>query len=70
MDSSFDNLLKLVKMDDQVTCNPEEGGCGKLNSIDQILSDPPHLFVVRKWLIVRNSLFFFSYTTEYYGNGF
>uniref|UniRef100_F6HV75 USP domain-containing protein n=1 Tax=Vitis vinifera TaxID=29760 RepID=F6HV75_VITVI len=46
MDSSFDNLLKLVKMDDQVTCNPEEGGCGKLNSIDQILSDPPHLFVV------------------------
>ncbi|XP_010256018.1 PREDICTED: uncharacterized protein LOC104596511 isoform X2 [Nelumbo nucifera] len=43
-DSSFDELLKFVEMNHQLACDPEAGGCGKLNYIHHILSSPPHVF--------------------------
>lgn len=44
-ESSFDELLNLVEMNHQLTCNPDYGGCGKLNCIHHILSSsPPHVF--------------------------
>ncbi|KAJ4972883.1 hypothetical protein NE237_006057 [Protea cynaroides] len=43
-DSSFDELLKFVEMHHQLACDPEVGGCGKLNYIHHILSSPPHVF--------------------------
>ncbi|XP_042497713.1 uncharacterized protein LOC122076477 isoform X2 [Macadamia integrifolia] len=43
-DSSFDELLKLVEMHHQLACDPEVGGCGKLNYIHHILSSAPHVF--------------------------
>ncbi|KAF8378375.1 hypothetical protein HHK36_029714 [Tetracentron sinense] len=42
--SCFDELLKLVEMNHQLACDPEAGGCGKLNYIHHILSTPPHVF--------------------------
>ncbi|KAK9272292.1 hypothetical protein L1049_002663 [Liquidambar formosana] len=43
-DRSFDELLKLVEMNHHLACDPETGGCGKLNYIHHILSTPPHVF--------------------------
>ncbi|MFS7939786.1 putative ubiquitinyl hydrolase 1 transcription factor C2H2 family [Helianthus anomalus] len=43
-DGSFDELLNLVEMNHQLACDPEDGGCGKLNYIHHILSNPPHVF--------------------------
>lgn len=43
-ESSFDELLNLVEMNHQLACDPEDGGCGKLNYIHHILSTPPHVF--------------------------
>ncbi|XP_050220988.1 uncharacterized protein LOC126671275 [Mercurialis annua] len=43
-ESSFDELLNLVEMNHQLACDPESGGCGKLNYIHHILSTPPHVF--------------------------
>ncbi|KAK4437120.1 hypothetical protein Salat_0045900 [Sesamum alatum] len=43
-DNSFDELLNLVEMNHQLACDPEGGGCGKLNYIHHILSTPPHVF--------------------------
>ncbi|CAN1266008.1 Inactive ubiquitin carboxyl-terminal hydrolase 54 [Linum perenne] len=43
-DSSFDELLNLVEMNHQLTCDDEVGGCGKPNYIHHILSTPPHVF--------------------------
>lgn len=43
-ESSFDELLNLVEMNHQLSCNSEVGGCGKLNYIHHILSTPPHVF--------------------------
>ncbi|XVF09167.1 hypothetical protein REPUB_Repub07fG0068300 [Reevesia pubescens] len=43
-ESSFDELLNLVEMNHQLACDPETGGCGKLNYIHHILSNPPHVF--------------------------
>ncbi|GER27122.1 ubiquitin carboxyl-terminal hydrolase-related protein [Striga asiatica] len=43
-ESSFDELLNLVEMNHQLACDPEVGGCGKLNYIHHILSSPPHVF--------------------------
>ncbi|XP_077212791.1 uncharacterized protein LOC143858661 isoform X2 [Tasmannia lanceolata] len=43
-DSSLDELLKRVEMNHQLSCDPEVGGCGKLNYIRHILSTPPHVF--------------------------
>lgn len=43
-ESSFDKLLNLVEMNHQLACDPEAGGCGKLNYIHHILSNPPHVF--------------------------
>nr|XP_011464559.1 PREDICTED: uncharacterized protein LOC101311291 isoform X2 [Fragaria vesca subsp. vesca] len=43
-ESSFDELLNLVEMNHQLACDPEAGGCGKLNYIHHILSTPPHVF--------------------------
>lgn len=43
-DSSFDELLKIVEMNHQLACDLEAGGCGKLNYIHHILSNPPHVF--------------------------
>ncbi|KAK0588126.1 hypothetical protein LWI29_034754 [Acer saccharum] len=43
-ESSLDELLNLVEMNHQLACDPEAGGCGKLNYIHHILSTPPHVF--------------------------
>lgn len=43
-ENSFDELLNLVEMNHQLACDPEAGGCGKLNYIHHILSSPPHVF--------------------------
>ncbi|XP_071696286.1 uncharacterized protein [Rutidosis leptorrhynchoides] len=43
-ESSFDELLNFVEMNHQLACDPEDGGCGKLNYIHHILSTPPHVF--------------------------
>ncbi|XP_065876837.1 uncharacterized protein [Euphorbia lathyris] len=43
-ESSFDELLNLVEMNDQIACDPEVSGCGKLNYIHRILTTPPHVF--------------------------
>ncbi|XP_024971929.1 uncharacterized protein LOC112510812 [Cynara cardunculus var. scolymus] len=43
-ESSFEELLNLVEMNHQLACDPEDGGCGKLNYIHHILSTPPHVF--------------------------
>ncbi|XAR50103.1 Ubiquitinyl hydrolase 1 [Bertholletia excelsa] len=43
-DRSFDELLNLVEMNHQLACDPEAGGCGKLNYIHHILSSPPCVF--------------------------
>ncbi|XWS37423.1 hypothetical protein CRYUN_Cryun19dG0041800 [Craigia yunnanensis] len=43
-ESSFDELLNLVEMNHQLACDPEAGGCGKLNCIHHILSNSPHVF--------------------------
>ncbi|KAK4394563.1 hypothetical protein Sango_1610600 [Sesamum angolense] len=42
--NSFDELLNLVEMNHQLACDPECGGCGKLNYVHHILSTPPHVF--------------------------
>ncbi|KAK1407285.1 hypothetical protein QVD17_38899 [Tagetes erecta] len=43
-EGSFDELLNHVEMNHQLACDPEDGGCGKLNYIHHILSNPPHVF--------------------------
>ncbi|CAL1368049.1 unnamed protein product [Linum trigynum] len=43
-DSSFDEVLNVVEMNHQLTCDHEVGGCGKPNYIHHILSTPPHVF--------------------------
>ncbi|GMH16830.1 hypothetical protein Nepgr_018671 [Nepenthes gracilis] len=43
-ESSFDEVLNLVEMNHQLACDPEAGGCGKLNHTHHILSTPPHVF--------------------------
>ncbi|XP_057514658.1 LOW QUALITY PROTEIN: uncharacterized protein LOC130796340 [Actinidia eriantha] len=43
-ESSFEELLDFVEMNHQLACDPEAGGCGKLNYIHHILSSPPHVF--------------------------
>ncbi|XP_039062565.1 uncharacterized protein LOC120207108 isoform X3 [Hibiscus syriacus] len=42
--SPFDELLNLVERNHQLACDPEAGGCGKLNYVHHILSNPPHVF--------------------------
>ncbi|KAI3894288.1 hypothetical protein MKX03_001835 [Papaver bracteatum] len=44
-DSSFGELLYSVQMIQQLECDPESGGCGKLNYIHQFLSTPPRVFI-------------------------
>lgn len=44
-DNSFDELLNLVEMNHQLACDPEAGGCGKLNHIHHILGNSPHIFI-------------------------
>lgn len=44
MESSLDELLKLVEMNHQLTCDAETGGCGQHNYIHHILSASPHVF--------------------------
>ncbi|KAF8080825.1 hypothetical protein N665_0920s0008 [Sinapis alba] len=43
-ETSFDELLNLVEMNHQLACDPETGGCGKLNHIRHFLTTPPHVF--------------------------
>jgi hypothetical protein len=52
-DSSFDELLKVVIMNDQLACDQDVGGCGKPNHIHHILSTFPHVFTVGKLLALR-----------------
>ncbi|KAG2679123.1 hypothetical protein I3843_11G036300 [Carya illinoinensis] len=43
-ENSFEELLNLVEMNHQLACDPDVGGCGKLNYIHHILSTPPRTF--------------------------
>ncbi|CAI9787269.1 unnamed protein product [Fraxinus pennsylvanica] len=43
--NSFDELLNLVEMSQQLACDPEVGGCGKLNYVHRVLSAKPHVFI-------------------------
>ncbi|KAE8695067.1 hypothetical protein F3Y22_tig00110745pilonHSYRG00236 [Hibiscus syriacus] len=43
-ESSFDDLLNLVEMNHQLTCDPEAGGCGKLNYFHHLISNSPQVF--------------------------
>jgi hypothetical protein len=47
---SFDELLKVVAMNDQLACDQDFGGCGKPNHINHILSSSPHVFTVGKFV--------------------
>ena len=40
-------------MNHQLACDPEAGGCGKLNQIHQILSSPPHIFTTGDCMFLR-----------------
>lgn len=55
-ENSFDDLLNLVEMNYQLACDPEAGGCGKLNYIHHILSNPPHVFTTGGFVIVNIKL--------------
>lgn len=56
-ESSFDELLNQVEMNHQLACDPEYGGCGKLNYIHHILSTPPHVFTtVLGWQTTSESV--------------
>ncbi|OWM65342.1 hypothetical protein CDL15_Pgr008932 [Punica granatum] len=55
-ESSFDDLLDLVERNHQLACDPDSGGCGKLNHIHHFLSSPPHIFTtVLGWQNTRES---------------
>ncbi|CAL5369972.1 unnamed protein product [Camellia sinensis] len=41
---SFDELLELAETHHYRICDPEVGGCGKLDNVHDILSTPPHVF--------------------------
>ncbi|KAJ3673901.1 hypothetical protein LUZ60_005893 [Juncus effusus] len=57
VDSSFDELLKIVEMNHQLACDTESGGCGKPNYIHHILSSPPHVFTtVLGWQNMKESV--------------
>ncbi|KAK4781982.1 hypothetical protein SAY86_016084 [Trapa natans] len=54
--SSFDDLLDLVERNHQLACDPDGGGCGKLNHIHHFLSSTPHVFTtVLGWRKARES---------------
>ncbi|CAA2959784.1 uncharacterized protein LOC111371309 [Olea europaea var. sylvestris] len=42
--TSFDELLYVVEVIHQLPCDPEVGGCGKLNYIQLVLSAQPYFF--------------------------
>lgn len=52
-ENSFDELLNLVEMNHQLACDPEAGGCGKLNYIHHILSSPPHVFATGGFTVIE-----------------
>lgn len=52
-ESSFDELLNFVEMNDLFTCDPEDGGCGKCNYKFHILSTPPHVFTTGDFILRR-----------------
>lgn len=54
-DNSFDELLNLVEMNYQLACDPEDGGCGKLNYIHHLLSSPPHVFTTGDALLINTT---------------
>lgn len=60
-ESSFDELLNLVEMNHQLACDPDVGGCGKLNYIHHILSTPPYVFTTGDITSVRE---IFCFTTS------
>lgn len=61
-DFSFDELLKVVAMNDQLTCDQDVGGCGKQNHIHHILSSSPHVFTVGKLFALGIGLQLFCLT--------
>lgn len=56
-ESSFDELLKTVEMNHQLSCDVEAGGCGKPNYMNHILSHPPHVFTAGNIWSLLNSMF-------------
>lgn len=53
-ESSFDELLNLVEMNHQLACDPESGGCGKLNHIHHFLPTAPHVFTTGDFWQLRS----------------
>lgn len=51
-ENSFEELLNLVEMNHQLACDPDVGGCGKLNYIHHILSTPPRTFTTGELRVV------------------
>lgn len=59
-ENSFDQLLNIVEMNHQLTCDPESGGCGKLNHKHHFLSTVPHVFTTGGSWQLRSKHYFLS----------
>lgn len=44
--SSFAKLLNHAQVDNHVTCNPGDGGCGETKYTNHILYTRPHVFTI------------------------
>lgn len=50
----MDDLLKLVDMNDQLTCDrTDDGGCGRQNHMHHFLQAAPHVFTTGKQTAVH-----------------
>ncbi|XP_024367798.1 uncharacterized protein [Physcomitrium patens] len=65
-ESSMDDLLKLVDMNDQLTCDrTDDGGCGRQNHMHHFLQAAPHVFTtVLGWQNGRESFEDISATVD------
>lgn len=63
-ESSFDELLNLVEMNHQLACDPEVGGCEKLNYIHHILSAPPHVFTTGNYIFCPHPPFWLPWVMD------
>ncbi|CAH8256908.1 unnamed protein product [Arabidopsis lyrata] len=46
----FEDILKVIRMEDEMICDAKTGGCGKINSVHHIISRCPPIFtIVLEW---------------------
>lgn len=55
-----------VEMNHQLACDPEAGGCGKLNYINHILSTPPHVFTTGLLAVLLNIAFLLMFSGYFF----